>query len=99
MGTEYIYFGGDMMDILLRIRNILFRAFVLGYLLIIIIWLFSMMGWPYELMKSWFGIAEPQAKVFMLYAIGASKIANAMLFLIPALAIHWEYRSLKKRNR
>ncbi|MDR3126016.1 MAG: hypothetical protein LBT92_00075 [Rickettsiales bacterium] len=38
------------------------------------------------------------AASFMLNAIGYWKISAVVLFLIPAIAIHWEYAPKKKRR-
>jgi uncharacterized membrane protein len=44
------------------------------------------------LMAAFFGFDAMQTNLYMAYVLGFWKILAAVIFLIPALAIHWEYR-------
>lgn len=43
-------------------------------------------------MQTFFGFDAQQSHMYMAGMIGIWKILNVVLFLIPAVAIHWEYR-------
>jgi len=80
------------METALRIRNILFKAFVINYAVIFIVWLIMLTGLYNVLMDFFFGFDPQRTTIFMVHLLGAWKIAGATLFLIPAAAIHWEYK-------
>jgi len=44
-------------------------------------------------MTAFFGFSVDQTRVYMANIIGFWKVLNVVLFLIPAIAIHWEYRA------
>jgi hypothetical protein len=80
------------METPLRIRNILFKAFIINLVVIVIAWLLSRSSVFTSLMQTFFGIDARQDNMYMAGMIGIWKILNVVLFLIPAIAIHWEYR-------
>jgi hypothetical protein len=82
----------SFMETPLRIRNILFKAFIINLIVIIVIWLLSLSSAFANLMQSFFGFDAHQSHMYMAGMIGIWKILNVVLFLIPAIAIHWEYR-------
>jgi len=43
-------------------------------------------------MQTFFGFDARQSDMYMAGMIGIWKILNVVIFLIPAIAIHWEYR-------
>jgi hypothetical protein len=79
------------MEIALRIRNILLRAFALSYAAIILVWLVSLIGLYDNLLDMIYHIDSATAERMLLEWIAGWKIAAFVLFLIPAVAIHWEY--------
>jgi hypothetical protein len=81
------------METLLVIRNILLRAFFIDLVIIVVAWLFSLSSLFTSLMQTFFGFDAQQSHAYMAWLIGFWKILNVVLFLIPAIAIHWEYRS------
>lgn len=83
------------MDTPFRIRNVLFRAFLINLLVIIAVWLISLNGVVAQMMAVFFGFSVAQTHMYMATLIGFWKILNVVLFLIPAIAIHWEYRPKK----
>lgn len=83
------------METPLRIRNVLFRAFLINLLVIIAVWLASLSGVVTQMMTVFFGFSVEQTHVYMANLLGFWKILNVVLFLIPAIAIHWEYRPKK----
>jgi uncharacterized membrane protein len=80
------------METPLRIRNILFKAFIINLIVIIAAWLLSLSGVFTKLMQPFFGFDAHQSHMYMAGMIGIWKILNVVLFLVPAIAIHWEYR-------
>jgi uncharacterized membrane protein len=80
------------METALRIRNILFRSFIINLIVIVVAWLLSFTSVFSDLMRSFFGFDAHQSHMYMATMIGIWKILNVVLFLIPAIAIHWEYR-------
>lgn len=80
------------METPLRIRNILFKSFIINLIVIVIAWLLSLSGVFTNLMQTFFGFDAHQSHMYMAGMIGIWKILNVVLFLIPAIAIHWEYR-------
>ena len=83
------------METPLRIRNVLFRAFLINLLVIIAVWLISLSGVVTQMMAVFFGFSVEQTHLYTANLIGFWKILNVVLFLIPAIAIHWEYRPKK----
>lgn len=80
------------METALRIRNILFRAFIINLIVIVVAWLLSLSGASTDLMQTFFGFDAHQSRMYIASMIGIWKILNVVLFLIPAIAIHWEYQ-------
>jgi len=80
------------METALRIRNILLRAFIINLIIIVVAWLLSFTGVFTIMMQMFFGFDARQSHMYMASMIGIWKILNVVLFLIPAIAIHWEYR-------
>ncbi|PWJ82248.1 hypothetical protein C7441_10914 [Pseudaminobacter salicylatoxidans] len=81
------------METPLRIRNVLFKAFIINLLVIIFAWLMSLSGVTTVLMSAFFGFSVDQTRMYMADIIGFWKVLNVVFFLIPAIAIHWEYRT------
>ncbi|CAH1653352.1 conserved hypothetical protein [Hyphomicrobiales bacterium] len=81
------------METPLRIRNVLFKAFIINLLIITLAWLISLSGATANLMASFFGFSVDQTHVYMANIIGFWKVLNVVLFLVPAIAIHWEFRA------
>jgi len=80
------------METALRIRNILLRAFIINLIVIVVAWLLSLNSIFNDLMQTFFGFDAYQSHMYTASMIGIWKILNVVLFLIPAIAIHWEYR-------
>jgi hypothetical protein len=80
------------METALAIRNVLFKAFIINFVLILITWLLSLSGVLTNLMAGFFGFDAAQTNMYVACTIGFWKILNVVFFLIPAIAIHWEYR-------
>lgn len=85
------------MDTPLIIRNVLLRAFVVNLALIIVVWLLWLSGLFTNLMQTFLGFDAGQSQTYMAWLVGFWKILNVVLFLVPAIAIHWEYRSKPRR--
>ena len=80
------------METPLRIRNILFKAFIINLIVIVVTWLLSLSSVFTNLMQAFFGFDTLQGHMYVAGMIGIWKILNVVLFLIPAIAVHWEYR-------
>ncbi len=80
------------METPLRIRNVLFKAFIINLIVIVAVWLLSLSSVFTHLMQPFLGFDARQSHMYMAGLIGIWKILNVVLFLIPAIAIHWEYR-------
>ncbi|HWM82261.1 MAG TPA: hypothetical protein VNQ56_09385 [Pseudolabrys sp.] len=76
-----------------RIRNVLFKAFIINLLAIVVAWLMSLSGVATNMMATFFGFGADQTRIYMADIIGFWKVLNVVFFLIPAIAIHWEYRA------
>jgi hypothetical protein len=80
------------METPLRVRNILFKAFIINLIVIAVAWLLSLSNVFTHLMQMLFGFDAHPSHTYMAGMIGIWKILNVVLFLVPAIAIHWEYR-------
>ena len=80
------------METALRIRNVLLRAFIINLIVIVVAWLLSLNSVFTNLMQTFFGFDTYHSRMYMAGMIGIWKILNVVLLLIPAIAIHWEYR-------
>ncbi|MCL2485276.1 MAG: hypothetical protein FWF00_04635 [Endomicrobia bacterium] len=80
------------MENALRIRNILFKAFIINYAAVLFVWLLSLTGLYVWAMFWFFGFSVSQTTMYFAYLLGFWKIIGAVFFLIPAIAIHWEYK-------
>ncbi|MCL2629443.1 MAG: hypothetical protein FWD33_02010 [Alphaproteobacteria bacterium] len=78
-------------------RNILFRAFVINYVAILVAWLISLMPMYKRMAEHFMNMSASEVNVFMMDIFGIWKILGAVLFLVPALAIWWEMCSLQKK--
>ncbi|MDR0726994.1 MAG: hypothetical protein LBF37_02925 [Rickettsiales bacterium] len=80
-------------------QRIMFRAFLINYVLIFITWLLSMsdgfMNWVANLTNMPFGLLTIQ----MISWMAMWKIAGVVLFLVPALAACWEMAMLKRYSK
>lgn len=83
------------METPLRIRNILLKAFIINLLIVTLVWLMLLSGVTTKLMSTFFGFSADQTLTYMANIIGFWKVLNVVFFLIPAIAIHWEYRGKK----
>jgi hypothetical protein len=77
-------------------QNILFRAFVINYIGVLLMWL---IGFIHPLMNWLAFLSGVPAAILSIQFLGwlaVWKIAGVVLFLIPALAIWWERCRLRK---
>ena len=79
-------------------RNMLFKAFLINYILVFVAWLVSMMPWYIDLAARFLPMSAPQIQMYLLDIFGLWKIAGVVLFLVPALAIWWEMHSFSKKD-
>ncbi len=81
------------MELALKIRNILFKCFLIALILMIIGHLLFVMNSSFavKIFHSVYGINEESARLSIVFAFNAMKIISVMFFLIPAAAIHCEF--------
>ena len=85
------------MEKALKIRNVLLWAFLFNYILIFITWLVSMTGFYHFMMGQFFEFTPKEAYLYLAYLVGFWKIMAVMLLLIPAIAIHIEFKVRGKK--
>jgi hypothetical protein len=78
-------------------RNILFRAFAINYVAVLIVWLISLTGFYTKLASRVMGFPPDILHIYMMDMFGFWKIAGALLFLIPAIALSWEIGARKNK--
>lgn len=83
---------------LLGIQRILFRAFVLNIILVLIVWLLTFSGAFMRLGGAILGLSVPLLYFSMIGWLAILGLAGVFLFLVPALGIWWERSSLRKRQ-
>ena len=84
-----------MMHKLRHKRNILFRAFFINWALVALTWVLFITDAFDGLLDFFIPNIGMNWGVYMLWLLGIWKIAGAVLFLIPALAIWWEMAMCK----
>jgi hypothetical protein len=77
-------------------RNLLFRAFAINFVLIVIAWLVSMAPWYDGLVAGLMHCPAAEAETYTMDLLGVWKIAGVVFFLVPALAAWWELHACKK---
>lgn len=87
------------METALKIRNILFKAFIINYALVIFVWLLFLVGVYQPVMERFFGFDEFTTNNYVAYLLGFWKILVVVFFLVPAFAIHLEYGSKKAKRK
>jgi len=75
----------------IQLRNVLFKAFIINYVAVFLVWLVSLTGAFNWAMAVFFHMSAETATLYFLYLLGAWKILGAVFFLIPAAALHWEF--------
>jgi len=79
-----------------RIRNILFKAFLITILFVLLMWLFIITDLMQYFMWALPGFTVETANLFTMWLVGALDIAGIVLFLIPTLALTWEIQTTKR---
>lgn len=91
-----------MIDTIILIRNIFYRAFVIGLAFYIFTFVFWMLfkEWTINYAISLFaGITKHEIIMLMIYSISFMKAFTFYGFLIPAVALHWTGNTLKKEKK
>jgi len=78
-------------------RNILFRAFLINYVLVFLVWLLSMSGIYNSLVGFFIPNMPVDLDTYMIWILGIWKVAGVLFFLVPALAIWWEIAVYRKK--
>ena len=86
------------MENMVRTRNVLLKSFVITYAILLLSFVLYCMHphFFYGIIHHFYGIGHEEAAVLMAQAHIAMKIAAFTLFLMPALALHWEIKCTKK---
>ncbi|MDR1027694.1 MAG: hypothetical protein LBL46_04740 [Rickettsiales bacterium] len=78
-------------------RNTLLKAFVINIALVVVFWLVSMSGFYFGMMEHLMMSCDAQTVAKYTYDfIGLWKVLGVVLFLVPALAAHWELKCVEK---
>lgn len=77
-------------------QRVLLRAFIINYALVFLCWLCMMSGAFMEFAAMMTRMPAELVYIQMINWMAIWKIAGAVLFLIPGLAIWWERCSIKK---
>ncbi|MGD9581540.1 MAG: hypothetical protein AB7V50_09215 [Vampirovibrionia bacterium] len=87
-----------MTEKLILIEEILFKSFLIGvvFLLFSAVIYFGFSNQLIGLWSSMYNIDSKTASIIMISFMGLSKIILLFFFLVPALAVHWMRRTLKK---
>lgn len=85
------------MEIALKIRNVLFKCFVISFVILIATHLFYVFNSDFivKVFENIYHISEQNARLSIVLACNAMKIITVMFFLIPAAAIHCEFIKCK----
>jgi len=81
------------------IRNVLLKAFLINFVILIIVVVIGLI-WGLDALLACFmkDIATAEISLLLWQSIAVYKIGNILLFLVPALAIHWELKCKKKKK-
>lgn len=79
-------------------RNMLFKAFLINYILVFLAWLVSLMPWYQGLAAHFMQTSAANVQMFLMDLFGIWKIAGVVLFLVPAFAVWWEMHSFSKKE-
>jgi hypothetical protein len=71
------------METPLRIRNVLFKAFIINLLLVVLVWLMSLSGAVAHLMAIFFGFSADQTRAYMADIIGFWRWPTSSFSLSP----------------
>ena len=74
---------------LITLRNILFKAFVINYALLILVWLLSLSGFYHYVLALFHVMPEADVDTYLAILLGGWDVIGFVLFLVPALALHW----------
>lgn len=85
------------METALKIRNVLFKSFIISYALLIIVWLISLTGFYPYMVNLFYTFNEAELEKIIVFFLGIWEILSFIFFLFPAIAIHWEY--VWKKNK
>jgi len=81
----------------IQLRNVFLKAFVINYVAVFLVWLLSLTGFYHWVMTAFFDLSQETSTMYLLYLLGAWKILGVVVFLIPGVALHWEFACCKKK--
>lgn len=90
-----------MIEKLAIIEDILFRIFIIGFILFVLSFLVYLL-FNQQLMDLFlplYGLKAEAASIMILSFYGLIKMFLAYCILIPAIAIHWTRKSLIKKEK
>lgn len=85
-----------------RARNILLKGFLIIYLLLLVMsafYYFLGMDWVYRLCEKMFYTAPRECGMVVMGFFAYMKMVAILFFLVPGLAIHFEYFTCKCKPR
>jgi|GEM_PF-3968149 len=89
------------MENMVRARNVLLKSFVITYAILILSFIVFCMHphFFYGIIHHFYGIGHEEAAVLLVQAHILMKISAFVLFLVPALALHWEIKCRCKHEK
>lgn len=81
-------------------RNVMFRAALINYVALIVVWLISMTSFYRWAAATFMPVLDAaNAQILVLGFIGLWEVLTIVFFLVPACAIWWEMKMCKKENQ
>jgi len=81
-----------------NIRNILFKAFLINMVTVIVLWVFVMLDLMRYFMWALPGFTLKSANLYVMSLIGILDVAGYLLFLVPTIALGWEIWRTKRMS-
>jgi hypothetical protein len=79
-------------------RNTLFRAFLINYIAVFVVWLISMTPFYAWAFGTFTDMPPEMADMYIMNILGIWKVAGVVLFLVSAFATWWEMHAFKNRK-
>ena len=88
----------DYIPTIKNIRNILFTAFLINVVIVIVCWLFVLTDLMRYFMWMMPGFSIETANEYIMFMVGIMHIASIVLFFIPAIALSIEIPCARRRE-
>jgi len=85
-----------MMKHMRNVRNILFKAFLINIVFVLVLWTYVLTDISKYFMWALPGFTLDSANYFIMVLAGIVDVAGLVLFLVPCIAISWQIQRYKK---